>query len=182
MARSASLFGLLGLLFLAFGFIAAMLLGPASGYALANLVAGGALVLAYLAFGFEDFRSVLGQRSTRYGAIASRIGKVRNTLAGVAFSDCELFSNLELTQQTYDLLRGDADELDYPLSDRDVVQAVRETAQALRKRVVGQVTMLSGDEVGALVDEIAAIYASEATLRAELQATTRSYGRGLPEA
>jgi ABC-type uncharacterized transport system involved in gliding motility auxiliary subunit len=66
--RSASLFGLLGLLFLAFGFIAAVLLGPASGYALANLVAGGALVLAYLAFGFEDFRSVLGQRSTRYGA------------------------------------------------------------------------------------------------------------------
>jgi ABC-type uncharacterized transport system involved in gliding motility auxiliary subunit len=67
-ARSASLFGLLGLVFLAFGFVAATLLGPTSGYALANLVVGGGLVLAFLAFGLEEFRGVLGQRSTRYGA------------------------------------------------------------------------------------------------------------------
>ena len=68
MGRSASLFGLLGLVFLAFGFVAAPLVGVGDPYVLLNLVAGGALVLAYLAFGFEDFRSLLGQRSTRYGA------------------------------------------------------------------------------------------------------------------
>ena len=68
MARSASLFGLLGLVFLGFGLVAVALLGPTSGYALANLVLGAGLVLAYLAFGLEDFRAVLGQRSTRYGA------------------------------------------------------------------------------------------------------------------
>jgi len=67
-ARSASLFGLLGLVFLAFGFAATALVGVADPYVLLNLVAGGGLVLAYLAFGFEDFRSLLGQRSTRYGA------------------------------------------------------------------------------------------------------------------
>ncbi len=68
MGRSASLLGLLGLLFLGFGFAATPLVGVSDPYVLLNLVAGAALVLAYLAFGFEDFRSVLGQRSTRYGA------------------------------------------------------------------------------------------------------------------
>jgi ABC-type uncharacterized transport system involved in gliding motility auxiliary subunit len=71
MARSASLFGLLGLLFLAFGFVATALVGVADPYVLANLIAGAALVVAYLAFGFEDFRRVLGERSTRYGASAA---------------------------------------------------------------------------------------------------------------
>src|SRR5262249_33999109 len=70
MARSASLFGLLGLVFLAFGFVATALVGVADPYVLANLIAGAALVVAYLAFGFEDFRRVLGERSTRYGASA----------------------------------------------------------------------------------------------------------------
>jgi CRISPR-associated protein Csc2 len=131
-----------------------------------------------------ELRYVLGNilRSTRYGAISSRIGKVRNTLAGIAFSDCELFSNLELTQHTYDLLRGDADELDFPLDDRAAVQKVREAAETLRRRVIGQVTFLSSDEIAALVEEIAALYSNEDEVRNDLQATTRSYGRGLPEA
>jgi ABC-type uncharacterized transport system involved in gliding motility auxiliary subunit len=69
--RSASLLGLLGLVFLAFGFAATALVGVGDLYVLLNLVTGAALVLAYLAFGFEDFRSLLGQRSTRYGAGAA---------------------------------------------------------------------------------------------------------------
>jgi ABC-type uncharacterized transport system involved in gliding motility auxiliary subunit len=68
--RSSSLFGLLGLLFLGFGFAAILLvLDPLSDwYVLTNLVVGATLLLAYLAFGFDDFRSLLGRRSTRYGA------------------------------------------------------------------------------------------------------------------
>jgi ABC-type uncharacterized transport system involved in gliding motility auxiliary subunit len=69
--RSASLLGLLGIVFLAFGFAATALVGVGDPYVLLNLVAGAALVLAYLAFGFEDFRAMLGQRSTRYGASAA---------------------------------------------------------------------------------------------------------------
>jgi ABC-type uncharacterized transport system involved in gliding motility auxiliary subunit len=69
--RSASLLGLLGLVFLAFGFAATPLVGVGDPYVLLNLVAGVALTLAYLALGFEDFRRVLGQRSTRYGAGAA---------------------------------------------------------------------------------------------------------------
>lgn len=129
-----------------------------------------------------EFRYALGNllRSTRYGAIASRIGKVRNTLAGVAFSDCELFSNLELTQEVYDLLRGDGDDLDFPLVDRVAVQATREAATRLRNRVMGQVTLLSGDDTAALVEEIGTLYRNEDALREDVSATTRSYGRGLP--
>jgi ABC-type uncharacterized transport system involved in gliding motility auxiliary subunit len=68
--RSASLFGLLGLLFLAFGFLATFALGLplTDSYVLLNLVAGLALVLAYLAFGLDEFRTLVGERSTRYGA------------------------------------------------------------------------------------------------------------------
>jgi len=78
MARSASLFGLLGLLFLAFGFAGAALVGVGDAYVLLNLVAGGTLVLAYLALGFEDFRNLLGQRSTRYGAGATVVRRLRH--------------------------------------------------------------------------------------------------------
>jgi CRISPR-associated protein Csc2 len=130
-----------------------------------------------------ELRYVLGNilRSTRYGAISSRIGKVRNTLAGIAFSDCELFSNLELTQHSYDLLRGEASELDFPLSDRVVVQAVRDAIPTLRKRVLGQVTLMSADELGALVEELGTLYAEQEQLYGDLRTTTRGYGRGLPE-
>jgi ABC-type uncharacterized transport system involved in gliding motility auxiliary subunit len=68
--RSSSLFGLLGLLFLGFGFAAVFLIRDPlrDWYVLTNLVVGATLVLAYLAFGFEDFRTLVGRRSTRYGA------------------------------------------------------------------------------------------------------------------
>ena len=70
MRRSASLFGVLGLLFLAFGFAGTAFIAEPfhDPYVLLNLIGGAALLLAYLSFGFEDFRNVLGQRSTRYGA------------------------------------------------------------------------------------------------------------------
>lgn len=70
MGRSASLLGILGLVFLAFGFVAVLITveGVWNLFALVNLAAGAGLILAYLAFGFEDFRGLLGQRSTRYGA------------------------------------------------------------------------------------------------------------------
>jgi gliding motility-associatede transport system auxiliary component len=80
--RSGSLFGLLGLLFLVFGFIGAVIIEhPFSDpYVVINLIVGVGLLLAYVSFGFEEFRSLLGQRSTRYGA-----GSLVYTLLFVAF-------------------------------------------------------------------------------------------------
>jgi len=125
----------------------------------------------------DEFRYVLGNilRSTRYGAISSRIGKVKNVLAGVILSDCEMFSNLELTQAVYDHLRGDRAEPDFPLRTDAVVQAVEAVTAELAGRVVGQVTILPGEEVAALVDEITALYGDEDRVRAMLEAATEMY-------
>jgi CRISPR-associated protein Csc2 len=125
-----------------------------------------------------EFRYVLGNvlRSSRYGAISSRIGKVKNILAGVIFSDCELFSNLELTQAVYDRLRGDKADLEFPLSSKAVVEAVQAAASELSARVVGQLTILPPDEVAELVDEIAAFYRDENAVRRMLEETTAMYG------
>ncbi len=113
-----------------------------------------------------EVRYTLGNvlRTTRYGAISSRIGKVKNVLVGVAFSDCELFSNLELTQAVYDRLKGDSDELEFPLDVDGVVDAARETARALSQRVVGRVTWLSDEEVDNLVNELINLYRDEEQL------------------
>jgi CRISPR-associated protein Csc2 len=124
-----------------------------------------------------EFRYVLGNvlRSTRYGAISSRIGKVKNVLAGVILSDCEVFSNLELTQAVYDRLRGGADEPDFPLRSEAMVEAIRAAAGELSQRVVGQLTILSPGETGALVDEVTTLYGDEAAVEAMLEATTKMY-------
>jgi len=126
----------------------------------------------------DEFRYVLGNimRSTRYGAISSRIGKVKNILAGVILSDCEVFSNLELTQAIYDRLRGETTEPDFPLRAEPVVEAVRATADELTPRVVGQLTILSPDEVAALVDEITTLYRDDDAVTAMLEAVTKMYG------
>jgi ABC-type uncharacterized transport system involved in gliding motility auxiliary subunit len=68
--RSASLLGLLGLIALGFGLAGfAFVTHPLSDvFVLTNLLVGAGLLVAYLAFGYESAKGLLGQRSTRYGA------------------------------------------------------------------------------------------------------------------
>src|SRR6266436_7415567 len=82
-----------------------------------------------------ELQYVIGNilRSSRYGAISSRLGKIRNTLAAIVFSDAEIFSNLELTQFAYDRLLRDKDELDFPLADEDILAAVDDATDELLK-------------------------------------------------
>jgi len=126
----------------------------------------------------DEFRYVLGNilRSTRYGAISSRIGKLKNVLAAVILSDCEVFSNLELTQAVYDRLRGGAPEPDFPLRTEVVVGAVRAATDELIKRVVGQVTSLPPDAVTSLVDDITTLYGDESAVKAMLGTAAKMYG------
>jgi CRISPR-associated protein Csc2 len=128
----------------------------------------------------DELRYVLGNvlRSSRYGAVSSRIGKVRNHLVGLAFSNCELFSNLEWVQSTYDRLRGERREPDFPVHTSSVAAAAREAASELRNRVIGRVTWLSGDELATLVKEIGALYADPGQLKALLERLSSSYPRG----
>ena len=94
----------------------------------------------------DEFRYVLGNilRSTRYGAISSRIGKVQNVLAGVIFSDCELFSNLELTQAVYDSARRGRARLSAGAGRRARCDT---EARMLSERVVGQLTILPASKL-----------------------------------
>ena len=84
-------------------------------------------------------------RSSRYGAISSRLGKIRNSLVAIIFSDTELFSNLELTQQVYDRLLAKAqandannDEIEFPLRSAEVNAALLEASHELLQRVVSK--------------------------------------------
>lgn len=125
-----------------------------------------------------EFQYILGNilRSSRYGAISSRIGKVQNELLGVVFSDCELFSNLELTQATYDHLLGNDSELDFPLPKDRVHAAIQHAADNLMGRVVGQTTTLSAAELPQLRQELVNLYSDEAALADLLQQTSGIYG------
>lgn len=126
----------------------------------------------------DEFRYVLGNllRSSRYGAISSRIGKVKNVLVGVIFSDTEIFSNLELTQAVYDRSRNGGSEPDFPPALSAVTGAVRAASTDLIKRVVGRVTVLSAEEVVSLVGEITALYGDENAVKATLERTSKLYG------
>jgi CRISPR-associated protein Csc2 len=127
----------------------------------------------------DELRYILGNvlRASRYGAISSRIGKVRNHLIGVAFSDCELFSNLEWVQSAYDRLRGGDREPDFPVHVTAVSQHARAAAEALRSRIIGRVEWIGADELGDLVQELGTLYADSAQLTAMLNRLAASYPR-----
>ncbi len=97
-------------------------------------------------------------RSSRYGAISSRMGKIHNTIAAIVFSDTEIFSNLELTQVVYDELLHGNSELDFPLSDGAVFQAVQNATQQLLQQVVGRTFVMPQQEIQQMRAETIALY------------------------
>ena len=125
-----------------------------------------------------ELQYVIGNvlRSSRYGAISSRLGKVRNTLAAIVFSDTELFSNLELTQDVYDLLLGDKDELDFPLSDHELLQAVQNATDTLLQRVVSLTpVILRGEALQQVVSETIALYRESENVKSFLEEIEKDY-------
>ncbi len=126
-----------------------------------------------------ELQYVIGNivRSERYGAISSRLGKVKNKIVAVAFSDCELFSNLELTQATYDRLKPvDKDELPFPLADAAVEQAVSASIDELMQGVFSQKpVLLQGEELQAELQGIAGLYYEQQGLVQALTTLTDGY-------
>ena len=112
-------------------------------------------------------------RSRRYGAISSRLGKMRNTLVGAIFSDCELFSNLELTQSVYDRLG--ADNRKFPLKEKQVESEVVTAVENLSHGVIGNLQVLGDTEVDALVDEIRHTFTSPDEVKKLLNDITELY-------
>ncbi len=114
-------------------------------------------------------------RSSRYGAISSRMGKIQNTIAAIVFSDTEIFSNLELTQVVYDELMNGNSELDFPLSDGAVFQAVQNATQQLLQQVVGRVLVMPQQEIQQMRAETIALYRESDNVQAFLAEVEKGY-------
>ncbi len=115
-------------------------------------------------------------RSSRYGAISSRMGKIRNILAAIVFSDTEIFSNLELTQVVYDQLLGNNDELDFPLSDGVVLEAVQSaTDQLLRELVSRTPIVVRGAALQQVREETIALFRNGDTVKTFLGEVESGY-------
>jgi CRISPR-associated protein Csc2 len=134
-----------------------------------------------------ELQYVIGNvlRSSRYGAISSRLGRIRNTLAAVIFSDTEIFSNLELTQVAYDTLgekgkeKGEDEELPFPLSDEDVRSAVEEATDRLFDRVIGRTpAILRGNSLERVKEETLVLYRNPDDVRAFLGEIDKGYSNG----
>ncbi len=135
----------------------------------------------------DEVRYVLGNilRSTRYGAISSKTGRIKNTIAGVIFSDVEIFSTLELIQKVHDILTGKVTndelsegreqkaedkkkdaakteaeaELQFPLDDAAVSEAINKATAILLKKVIGRNPVaLSREEINTLEQEVQTLY------------------------
>ena len=112
-------------------------------------------------------------RSRRYGAISSRLGKMRNTLVGAIFSDCELFSNLELTQSVYDRLGPENRK--FPLKEKRVKSEIIAAVENLSHEVIGSLQILGDTEVDELVDEIRHTFTSPDEVKRLLDDITELY-------
>jgi len=115
-------------------------------------------------------------RSSRYGAISSRMGKMRNILAAMVFSDAEIFSTLELTQFVYDRLLGDKDELDFPLPDSDVLHAVQEATDHLLRQLVSRTpVVVRGEALQRVQVETIALYREGDNVKSFLEEIEKGY-------
>ena len=126
----------------------------------------------------DEIRYVIANvlRSRRYGAISSRLGKMRNTIVGAIFSDCEIFSNLELTQRVYDRLGSD--DRQFPLDENRVKSEVTGAVADLTSEVIGNLKPVVNTELTELISEIRQTFTSPTEVNGLLESITALYPQG----
>ena len=126
----------------------------------------------------DEIRYVIANvlRSRRYGAISSRLGKMRNTIVGAIFSDCEIFSNLELTQSVYDRLGSDGRQ--FPLDENRVKSEVTGAVADLTSDVIGNLKPVVNTELTELISEIRQTFTSPTVVKGLLESITALYPQG----
>lgn len=90
-------------------------------------------------------------RTTRYGKESSRQGFMRNHILAIAFSDMELFSNLEFSQGFYDAFESDnsIDLIKGFLSKQNFDKHAPEVIQKLAENTNGRLQIVTnGDSLG----------------------------------
>ena len=111
-------------------------------------------------------------KSRRYGAISSKIGRMKNHLVAIVFSRAEIFSTLEMVRQLYDLLSVDNTGLEHPLPTTRVLEQARKAVDALLPQVYGAKKVMAGAELNTYLEEVAAILEEP---RSFLESLTHSY-------
>jgi CRISPR-associated protein Csc2 len=106
----------------------------------------------------DEFIYVLGNvlRTTRYGKESSRQGVVRNHVAAIAFSDVELFANLEFTQALYDAFANDAD-VDLVNGTLSIADFQRHTGKVIKRLTAdlpGRVELVMDEALKAILKDV----------------------------
>lgn len=106
----------------------------------------------------DEFVYVLSNilRTTRYGKESSRQGFMRNHVLAIAFSDVELFSNLEFSQAFYDAFADDSD-IDLTqgyLSLQDFLKHAPAVIEKLTADLAGRLELVRGEELERLIGEV----------------------------
>ena len=116
----------------------------------------------------DEFAYVLGNilRTTRYGKEGTRQGFVRNHVLAIAFSDVELFANLEFTQALYDAFMADneIDMVERGVSLADFQKHADQVIETLTKNVAGRVQLVTSDDLQALLKEVQELNQDEENL------------------
>lgn len=113
-------------------------------------------------------------RTTRYGKESTRQGAIRNHIIGIAFSDVELFANLEFTQALYDAFMNDED-IDLSsgyLSLADFLKHTDSVIQRLTVDLAGRLEIIRGDELTQLLADVRTLNQDEQLLAAFLRRLT----------
>lgn len=109
-------------------------------------------------------------RTTRYGKESSRQGYIRNHVLAIAFSDVELFSNLELTQALYDaFMNAGIDLVGSNLSLPDFQKHTPQIIERLTSEIAGRLTLVTGEELDAILQDVRALNRNEDHLAALLK-------------
>ena len=124
----------------------------------------------------KEIQYVIGNilRSRRYGAITSRMGKMQNSIVSAIFSDCELFSNLELTQSVYDRLK-DQDQVAFPLDEQQVKAEIQQAVESLSRQVIGHLKPITEQELTSLMQEMQTVFSSPENAKTLLDSVTALY-------
>ncbi len=116
----------------------------------------------------DEFTYVLGNvlRTARYGKESSRQGAMRNHVLALAFSDVELFANLEFTQALYDALAADpeVDLVGGSLALSDFQRHVPAIIEQLTADLPGRLTLVTGEELDAVLQDVRALNRDEERL------------------
>jgi len=124
----------------------------------------------------DEFVYTLGNvmRTSRYGKESTRQGAIRNHIVGIAFSDVELFANLEFTQAFYDAFMNDK-EIDLSsgyLSLANFQKHTNSVIQHLTTDLTGRLELVQGDALTQLLADVRALNQDEQRLATFLRALT----------